>query len=227
VSDRRLSPSARLEAIRGFGEAPRQREKERHGVLGDGHGVEPGHIGHPHTFVRGRVKVHVVDPDSELLDEAEVPRPDRRPGQQRPERDDHVDGRPPIDQARFELTLPDDLDHEAAGKAGGPELQHVGPGVVLGEPLLSDEHPERPLVGVMSRSNHGSGGKLRLLACARRRRPLGRSVHADIGSDDDDLRRGPRSRPTFPAPIELSSRPRVPTHIGPIGSFRADGKAAP
>src|SRR5580658_6238493 len=31
------SPSAWLEAIRSFGEAPRQREEEGHGVLGDGH----------------------------------------------------------------------------------------------------------------------------------------------------------------------------------------------
>ncbi len=49
-------------------------------MLGDGHGVEAGHVGDPHPFVSGRIKVDVVDPDSELLDEAEAPGPDGRPG---------------------------------------------------------------------------------------------------------------------------------------------------
>ena len=119
-------------------------------MLGDGHGVEAGHVGDPHPFVGGRFKVDVVDPDSKLLDEAEAPRPDRPPGQRRPERDDHVDGRPAIGQTRFELALPDDLDHGAAGKAGRPVLRHLGPGVILGEPLLADQHPQRPLVGLAS-----------------------------------------------------------------------------
>jgi hypothetical protein len=50
-------------------------------VLGDGHGVEAGHVGDPHPFVGGRVKVDVVDPYSELLDEAEAPGPDGPPGE--------------------------------------------------------------------------------------------------------------------------------------------------
>ena len=50
-------------------------------MLGDGHGVEAGHIGDPHPFVGGRIKVDVVDPDSELLDEAEAPGPYGLPGQ--------------------------------------------------------------------------------------------------------------------------------------------------
>jgi hypothetical protein len=66
-------------------------------VLGDGHRAEAGHVGDPHSFVSGHVKVDVVDPDPELLDEAEAPRPDGPPGQRRPQRDDHVDGRPAID----------------------------------------------------------------------------------------------------------------------------------
>ncbi|HEX9518926.1 MAG TPA: hypothetical protein VF940_22460 [Streptosporangiaceae bacterium] len=33
-------------------------------------------------------------------------------------------GRPATDQARFELALPDHLDHGAAGKTGGPVLRH-------------------------------------------------------------------------------------------------------
>ncbi len=84
-------------------------------MLGDGHGVEAGHVGDPHPFVGGHFKVDVVDANSKLLDEAEAPRPDRPPGQRRPERDDYVDGRPVISQTRFELALPDDFDHGAAG----------------------------------------------------------------------------------------------------------------
>ena len=76
-------------------------------------------------------KVDVVDPDSELLDEAEAARADCPPGQLRPQWDDHVDGRAAIDQARFELALPDDLDYETPGKAGRPVLRHLGPSAVL------------------------------------------------------------------------------------------------
>ena len=120
-----LTPAAGLEAVRGLGEAPRQREEEGHGVLGDGHGIEAWHVGDPHPFVGGRIKVDVVDPHSELLDEAEAPRPDGPPGQRRPHRDDHVDGRPAIDQPRFESALPDDLDHGAIGDVGRPVLRHL------------------------------------------------------------------------------------------------------
>jgi hypothetical protein len=107
-------------------------------VFGDGHGVQAGHVGDPHHFVGGRTKVDVVDTDPELLDEAEAPGPDRPSRQRRPERDDHVDLRPAADQARFELALPDDLDHDSLGNGGRPVLRHLGPGVVLGEPLLAD-----------------------------------------------------------------------------------------
>ena len=71
-------------------------------MLGDGHRVEARHVGHPHPCAGGCVKVDVVDPDSELLDEPEAPRPDSPAGQRRPHRDDHVNGRPAIDQPRFE-----------------------------------------------------------------------------------------------------------------------------
>jgi len=94
-------------------------------VLGDGHGVEAGHIGDPHPFVGGRIKVDVVDPDSELLDEAEAPGPDSPPGQRRPQRDDHVDGRAAIDQTPFELALADHLNHGSAHKTGRPVLRHL------------------------------------------------------------------------------------------------------
>ena len=43
-------------------------------MLGDGHGVEAGHVGDPHPFVGGHIKVDVVDPNPELLDEAEATR---------------------------------------------------------------------------------------------------------------------------------------------------------
>ena len=52
-------------------------------MLGDGHGVEAGHVGDPHPFVGGRIKVDVVDPDPELLDEAEAAGSDGPPGQRR------------------------------------------------------------------------------------------------------------------------------------------------
>ena len=91
-------------------------------MLGDGHGIEAGHVGGPHPFIGGRVKIDVVDPHSELLDEAEAPAPDSPPGQRRPHGDDHVDGRPAIGQTRFELALADRLDHDPAGKARGPVL---------------------------------------------------------------------------------------------------------
>ena len=84
-------------------------------------------------------------PHSELLDEAEAPAPYSPPGQPRPHGDDHVDGRPAIGQTRFELALADYLDHDPAGKTGGPVLRHLGPGLILGEPLLADEHPQRSL----------------------------------------------------------------------------------
>src|SRR5580704_17599189 len=71
--------------------------------------------------------------------------PDSPPGQRRPQGDDHVDGRPAIGQTRFELALADYLDHNPAGKTGGPVLRHLGPGLILGEPLLADEHPQRSL----------------------------------------------------------------------------------
>jgi hypothetical protein len=135
-------------------------------VLGDGHGVEARHVGDPHPFVGGRIKVDVVDPDSELLDEAEAPGPDGPSGQRRPQRDDHVDGRSAVDQTRFELALADDLDHGAADKIAGPVLRHLGPSVILGEPLLADEHPQRPFVGVVPISS---------LLCARRWRAGRRS----------------------------------------------------
>ena len=96
-------------------------------------------------------------------------RPDGPPGHRRPERHDHVDGRPAIDQARFELALPDDLDHDAAGKAGRAVLRHLGPSVVLGELLLAGEHPQRPLVGLVSRGGQGSIGESRGRAATRRR----------------------------------------------------------
>ena len=110
-------------------------------MLGDGHGVQAGHVGDPHPYVGVRIKVDVVDPDSELLDQAEAPGPDGPPGQRRPQRDDHVDGRPATDQTRFELALADHLDHGASDKIGGPVLRHLGPSAILGEPLLADEHP--------------------------------------------------------------------------------------
>ena len=102
------------------------------------------------------MNVDVVDPDCEL-DEAEAPGPKGPPGQRRPQRDDHVDGRPATDQARFELALPDHLDHGAAGKAGGPVLRLLGPGVILREPLLADQHPHRPLRWVVSMGGGGHG----------------------------------------------------------------------
>jgi len=151
-------------------------------MLSDGHRVEAGHVGNPHPFVGGRIKVDVVDPDSELLDEAEAPGPDGPPGQRRPQRDDHVDGRPATDQTLFELALADHLDHGAVGKPGGPVLRHLGPGVILGEPLLADEHPQRPFLRMVSMSGGGHGtspeigrtGTGRCLRvggiCARRRR---------------------------------------------------------
>ena len=49
-------------------------------MLGDGHGVEAGHVRDPHPFVGGRINVDVVDANSKLLDEAEAPGPDRPPG---------------------------------------------------------------------------------------------------------------------------------------------------
>ena len=94
-------------------------------MLGDGHGVEAGHIGDPHPFVGGRIKVDVVDPDSELLDEAEAPGPDSPPGQRRPQRDHHVDGRAAIDQTPFELALADHLNHGTAHKTGRPVIRHL------------------------------------------------------------------------------------------------------
>jgi hypothetical protein len=100
-------------------------------VLGDGHGVEAGHVGDPYPLVGGRIQVDVVDPDSELLDEAEAPGPDGAPGQRRPQRDDHVNGRPAIAQTRFELALADHLDHGAADETGGPVPRHLGPGVIF------------------------------------------------------------------------------------------------
>jgi hypothetical protein len=48
-------------------------------VLGDGHGVEAGHVRDPHPFVGGRFKVDVVDANSKLLDEAEAPARIARP----------------------------------------------------------------------------------------------------------------------------------------------------
>lgn len=134
-------------------------------MLGDGHSVEASHVGDPYPFVGGRIKVDVVDPDSELLDEAEAPRPYCPLGQRRPQRDDHVDGRPATEQARFELALPDDLDDGTAGKGVRPVLWHLGPGVVLGEPVLADEHPQRSLVGLVSRGGHGSSWELSGGAC--------------------------------------------------------------
>jgi hypothetical protein len=46
------------------------------------------------------------------------------------------DGRPAVHQAGFELALACHLDHGAAGQPDGPVLRHLGPGVILGEPLL-------------------------------------------------------------------------------------------
>jgi len=106
-------------------------------------------------FVGSRVKVDVVDPDSELLDEAEAPGPDGPSWQRGPQRDDHVNGRPAIGQTGFKLPLADHLDHGAASKAGGPVFRHLRPGVVLGEPLLADEHPQRPLVGLAPMAGDG------------------------------------------------------------------------
>ena len=50
-------------------------------MLGDGYGVQAGHVGDPYPFGGGRIKVDVVDPDSELLDETEAAGPDRPAGQ--------------------------------------------------------------------------------------------------------------------------------------------------
>jgi hypothetical protein len=124
-------------------------------VLGDRHGVEAGHAGDPHPFIGGRIKVDVVDPDSELLDEAEAPGPDGPPRQRGPQGDDHVDGRPAIGQTGFELPRADHLDHGAAGQAGGPVPRHLGPGVILGEPLPADEHPQRTLVRLVPMARDG------------------------------------------------------------------------
>src|SRR6476619_6213663 len=112
-----------------------------------------------YPFVFGHIQIDVLDPDSELLDETEAPGPDCWPWQRRPQRDHHVDGRPAIDQVGFELALTDDLDHGPAGETGRPVLRHLGPGVILGEPLLADEHPQLSLLGMvaMGRSGHGSG----------------------------------------------------------------------
>jgi hypothetical protein len=52
-------------------------------VLGDGRGVEAGQVGDPHPFVGGRLKVDVIDPDPELLDEAEAARLDGPPALRR------------------------------------------------------------------------------------------------------------------------------------------------
>ena len=49
-------------------------------MLGDGHGIQAGHIGDPHPFVGGRIQIDVVDPDSKLLDEAKAPDPNSPPG---------------------------------------------------------------------------------------------------------------------------------------------------
>ena len=128
-------------------------------MLGDGHGVEAGHVRDPHPFVGGRFKVDVVDANSKLLNEAEAPRSDGLPGQRRPERDDDVDGRPAVSQTRFELALPDDFDYGAARNAGRPVLRHLGPGVILGEPLLTDQHSQRPRVALLSRAVTAAAGR--------------------------------------------------------------------
>jgi hypothetical protein len=94
-------------------------------MLGDGHRVQAGHVGDPHPFAGGRIKVDVVDPDSELLDEPEAPRPDSPAAQWRSHRDDHVNGRPGINQPRFEPALADDLDHNAISNAGRPVQGHL------------------------------------------------------------------------------------------------------
>jgi hypothetical protein len=117
-------------------------------------------VGDPHPFVGGRIKVDVVDPDSELLDEAEHPGQDGPPRQGRPQRDDDVHVRPTIDQALFELALADDLDHDSARKAGKPVLRHLRPSVVLGEPLLSGKHLQCPVVELVSRGGHGDTGTI-------------------------------------------------------------------
>ena len=142
---RGFSPAAGREARRRLGQAPRECEEEGHGVLGDGHRVEAGHVGDPHPGGGGRVQVDVVDSDSELLDEPEAPRPDSRAGQRRPHRDDHVHGRPAIDQPRFEPCPTTSITARSA-TPGRPVLRHLRPGVVLGEPLLADKHPQGPLV---------------------------------------------------------------------------------
>ena len=139
-------------------------------MLGDGHGVEAGHVGDPHPFVGGRLQIDVVDANSKLLDEAEAPCPDGPPGQRRPERDDDVDGRPGVGQPRFKLALSDDFNHGTAGKAGRPVLRHFGPGVILGEPLLTDQHPKRPGVRLVSTGGHASRGEIRSETRTRRRR---------------------------------------------------------
>jgi hypothetical protein len=184
-------------------------------VLGDRNGVEAGHVGDPYPFAGGRIKVDVVDPDSELLDEAEAPGPDSAPGQRRPHRDDYIDGRPAIDQTRFELALADHLDHGAADKTGGPVLRHLGPSVILGEPLLADEHPQRPFVGVVSMGGGGhctsseirrTGNGRRLRAggiCALRRRF--RRCREQLGAAGGYHRRAPRLS-TFPCHSALALR---------------------
>jgi hypothetical protein len=80
VSGRRALPSGPARSPSTLREAPREREEQGDGVLGDGHGIQSGHVGDPHPFAGGRVKVDVVDPHSELLDEAEAPRPDSPAG---------------------------------------------------------------------------------------------------------------------------------------------------
>jgi hypothetical protein len=64
-------------------------------------------------------------------------------------------GRPAVGQTGFELALADHIDHGAAGQDGGPVPWHFGPGVILGEPLLADEHAQRTLVGLVPVARNG------------------------------------------------------------------------
>lgn len=202
-------------------------------MLSDGNSVEAGHIGDPHPFVGGRIKVDVVDPDSELLDEAEAPSPNGPPGQRRPHRDDYVDDWPAIDQTRFELALADHLDHGAAHKTGGPVLRHLGPSVILGEPLLADEHPQRPFVGVVSmdRSGHCTSSEIRRTGTVRRLRVGGscarqcrfRRCLEQLGAAGGDHRQAPWRRYNSPA-CWPRRRPPPVVVLSPKGSLFPDGR---
>ena len=119
-------------------------------MFGDGHGVEARHVGDPHPFVGGRVKVDVVDAGSELLDEAEAPRPIARPGSGDQSETTTSTGGPPSSKRPSSWPWPTTSITKRPARLEGRVLRHLGPGVVLGEPLFADEHPQRPPMGLVS-----------------------------------------------------------------------------